>query len=137
MKAYINATVWTGFEYIEEAQLVINGGKIEAIGHDVTIPSEAEIIDLSGKYVTPGLIDVHTHLGVHPEGLGIEGHDFNETSDASTPYVRSLDGISLQDKSFIEAMQNCKVFRKIYRIIVIMMNLLRRGKNIFFKVTLK
>ncbi|MBM0067247.1 amidohydrolase [Alkalicoccobacillus gibsonii] len=106
MKAYINATVWTGFEYIEEAQLVINGGKIEAIGRDVTIPSEAEIIDLSGKYVTPGLIDVHTHLGVHPEGLGIEGHDFNETSDASTPYVRSLDGISPQDKSFIEARKN-------------------------------
>ena len=106
MKAYINVSAWTGEQYIEDAVIVINEGKIKACGTDVTIPPEAEVINLEGKFVTPGLIDVHTHLGVHTEGLGSDGHDFNETSDISTPYIRSLDGLNPQDNGFAEARKN-------------------------------
>ena len=80
MKAYINVNAWTGTTYIEKASLLVDSGQIQTIGTDIIIPNDAEIIDLDGKFVTPGLIDVHTHLGVHPEGLGSAGHDFNETS---------------------------------------------------------
>ena len=106
MKAYINVNAWTGTTYIEKASLLVDSGQIQTIGTDIIIPNDAEIIDLDGKFVTPGLIDVHTHLGVHPEGLGSAGHDFNETSAASTPYVRSLDGLSPQDNGFAEARKN-------------------------------
>ncbi|MDQ0207988.1 amidohydrolase [Alkalicoccobacillus murimartini] len=106
MKAYVNARVWTGEQYIEKTTILVNQTEIVEIGEDISVPSDAEVIDLEGKFVTPGLIDVHTHLGVHSEGLGNAGHDFNETSEASTPYIRSLDGLNPQDNGFAEAIKH-------------------------------
>lgn len=83
--------------------LLIKDGKIERIVSDQPIPEGYEIIDASGKTVTPGLIDVHTHLGVSEEGVGKEGHDFNETSDAATPQIRAIDGINPMEAGFEDA----------------------------------
>jgi imidazolonepropionase-like amidohydrolase len=47
---------------IEKGTLVVRDGKIAAIGTDVTIPAEAEIIDATGKFVSPGIIDAHSHI---------------------------------------------------------------------------
>ncbi|MFR0979388.1 MAG: amidohydrolase family protein, partial [Holdemania filiformis] len=47
---------------IEDGTLLIDNGKITAIGKDIAIPQGAEILDASGKWVTPGLIDAHTHI---------------------------------------------------------------------------
>ena len=47
---------------IERGTLLIENGKISAVGADLPIPENAEVIDASGCYVMPGLIDCHTHL---------------------------------------------------------------------------
>ncbi|MBP3949631.1 amidohydrolase [Bacillus suaedae] len=104
MKAFVNGTVLIGTgEIIENGTVLINEGKIVQVGTNLAIPEQAEIIDVAGKYVTPGLIDVHTHLGVFSEGLGEAGHDFNETTSATTPYVRAIDGINPFDRGFEDA----------------------------------
>ena len=51
------------------------------------------IIDARALHLLPGFIDVHTHLGLYDEGTGWAGNDANETSEVSTPHIRSLDGI--------------------------------------------
>ena len=55
---------------LEKQIILLRGKKIAAIGSDLTIPSGAKIMDLSGKAVLPGLIDCHTHLadGAHDAG---------------------------------------------------------------------
>ena len=64
--ALTGATVFdgTGSESMENSVIVIKGDKIECIGSEVDceIPSEAETVDVSGKYITPGLIDGHVHF---------------------------------------------------------------------------
>ena len=47
---------------IEHGTILVENGKIAAIGADLSIPENAKIIDASGCYVMPGLIDCHTHL---------------------------------------------------------------------------
>ena len=51
------------------------------------------VIDARALHLLPGFIDVHTHLGLYDEGTGWAGNDANETSEVSTPHIRSLDGI--------------------------------------------
>lgn len=54
----------TGSERIENSIVVIDGDKIDCVGmdEDCTVPDEAEVVDASGKYITPGLIDAHVHF---------------------------------------------------------------------------
>ncbi|WP_107839771.1 amidohydrolase [Metasolibacillus meyeri] len=101
-----NAQIRTGTGDIIHGDLVIEDGKFKAIGDAISIPANALTIDVQGKIITPGLIDVHTHLGVHAEGVGKAGHDFNEISSESTPEVSSLDGIQPQDIGFEDARRN-------------------------------
>lgn len=100
-----NAVIWTGAGESVEGHFSVEDGKFFEIGRDVTIPSDAKVVDLAGKIVTPGLIDVHTHLGVHEAGIGQPGQDFNETSSESTPEVRAIDGVNPQEKGFEDARQ--------------------------------
>ena len=70
--AITNASVFdgTGTEPYGPATLVIEGERITAVGIDVDVPVDAEIIDAAGAHVLPGLIDAHLHL------FGIQGYDF-------------------------------------------------------------
>lgn len=79
---------------IEQGTILIENGKITAIGAEVAIPAGAEVIDACGKIVTPGIIDAHAHVGIWEEGLGHEGIDVNETTNPITAQVRALDGIN-------------------------------------------
>ena len=63
-----------------------------------------EIIDAEGLYVTSGLIDAHTHLGMKGDSQGFEGIDHNEKNDPITPNMRAIDGINPQDITFKEAL---------------------------------
>lgn len=69
---------------------------------EMTQPS-TNVIDAKGKVITPGLIDVHTHLGINQQGIGEAGHDFNESSSDSTPEVNSIDAITMKDSGFEDA----------------------------------
>ncbi len=63
--AFINARIITvnSDEVIENGSILVEGNRITALGTDIQIPSNAEVIDASGKTIMPGLIDVHAHLG--------------------------------------------------------------------------
>jgi imidazolonepropionase-like amidohydrolase len=62
--AYVDATIWdgTGAAPIRHAALVVEDGRVTAVGADVEPPDGAEIVSLAGKHVLPGLIDTHAHL---------------------------------------------------------------------------
>lgn len=106
MLAIKNGTIYTGNgDVLEDQVLLVEDGKFTELGSQTKIPEDYTVIDAKGKIVTPGLIDVHTHLGVFEEGIGQEGHDFNETSDPVTPEVRAIDGINPMDMGFEDARQ--------------------------------
>lgn len=104
MLAITNATGFKGDgTKLENVTILVKEGKIVEVGPQVSVPEGYEVVDAKGKIITPGLIDVHTHLGVHEEGVGSEGRDFNETSSASTPQIRALDGINPEETGFDDA----------------------------------
>ncbi|MEN2767064.1 amidohydrolase [Ornithinibacillus xuwenensis] len=104
MLAIKNTTIFDGTgNKIEDKVILVKNGKFESITNDKAIPDSYQVIDAAGKMVTPGLIDVHTHLGVSEEGVGKEGSDFNETSSPITPQVRAIDGINPMEKGFEDA----------------------------------
>ncbi len=101
MLAIINARLYTGEgEVFEDAQILMEDGKITAFGDDVTVPSEAEVIDANGAPVTPGLVEAHGHVGVSNQGIGWEGSDTNEATDPVTSQVSALDGINPEERGF-------------------------------------
>lgn len=96
-----NAHIFTGTgEVLEDKMILVQDGKITEINDSIDVSESCELIDAKGKVVTPGLIDVHTHLGVAEEGVGREGADFNETLNPVTPEVRAIDGINPRESGF-------------------------------------
>src|SRR3546814_3841540 len=78
-------------------------GKIIAVGADVAVPSGVRVIDGRSKWVTPGIIDAHSHLGVFP-APGVQGHaDGNENIDPYTAHVWAEHSIWPQDPVFTKA----------------------------------
>ncbi|MEG1719719.1 MAG: amidohydrolase, partial [Clostridia bacterium] len=61
-------------------------------------------IDLKGKFLTPGFIDAHCHIGIFEDSIGFEGDDGNEDTDPITPQLRAIDAINPFDKCFDEAL---------------------------------
>lgn len=68
MLAFINATLidGTGAAPRKGMRVLLDSGKITAVGRYIIIPEDAEVIDLKGRVLMPGLIDAHSHLGDHP-----------------------------------------------------------------------
>lgn len=99
MLAIQNAKVFTVTNgTLEHGTILIEGGKFVAVGEDVQIPEGAEVIDASGKWVTPGLIDAHTHLSVKGEPAWMPStSDITEISSPITPEVRCLDALNPAD----------------------------------------
>jgi imidazolonepropionase-like amidohydrolase len=87
----------------DDGVLLIEDGRIAALGRDVRVPDGVERVDASGKVVLPGLVDAHVHLGVHEEGEGWAGQDTNEATEPATPHVRALDGVNPADLGFRDA----------------------------------
>lgn len=108
MKVLINALLMkVELETVELSNIYFKDGIIVHITKaDEKIKEEVcEIIDAKGAYVTPGLIDAHTHLGMKGDSQGFEGTDHNERNDPITPEVRAIDGINPQDITFKEALE--------------------------------
>lgn len=77
--------------------LILRDGKIAELGHALAPPPGAVVIDATGKYVMPGLVDTHSHLGVYPWPDARAHEDGNEMTDPLTPHVRAEDGVYLED----------------------------------------
>ncbi|MGS0765429.1 amidohydrolase [Syntrophomonas curvata] len=90
---------------LDDGVILVEGGIIQAVGKDVVIPASCQTIDAGGKYICPGFIDGHTHIGLEEEIYRVEGDDVNETSDPLTPQLRALDGINFSDLAFADALR--------------------------------
>ena len=92
-------------EPIEGGTVVITDGTITAVaGPGFTPPAGATRVDATGKWVLPGFIDAHTHLGAREEGEGWAGHDTNELTGPIQAHVRVLDAINPADEGFRDAL---------------------------------
>ena len=92
-------------ENFENGMILVDNGKIIAIGNEVNAPSNIETIDAKGKFVMPGMIDAHCHLGMWEDGMGFEGADGNEAVDPVTPQLRAIDAINPKDICFKDAVE--------------------------------
>jgi imidazolonepropionase-like amidohydrolase len=90
---------------VSDGVIIIEGSVIKAIGEELPIPQGCPVIDAAGKYVFPGFIDAHTHIGLEEEIYRVEGDDVNETSDPVTPELQALDGINFADLAFSDALE--------------------------------
>ena len=92
---------------IDNGVVFMSGGKIESVGGpDTPIPADIVVFDGAGKYVTPGIIDVHSHLGDYPTP-SVDAHDDgNEATSPTTPEVWAEHSVWPQDPGFSRALTN-------------------------------
>jgi imidazolonepropionase-like amidohydrolase len=96
-----NATIMTAAgPRIERGSILLRDGKIEAVGASVQAPADAIVVDGTGKFVTPGLIDVHSHLGVYASPGGDALSDGNEATSPVTAHVWAEHSVWPQDPQF-------------------------------------
>lgn len=84
--------------------ILLKNGKIDALGEGEPLAC-SEVLDGEGGVLTPGLIDIHSHLGLYEDGLGFEGADGNEDTDPVTPQMRAIDAVNPMDHAFREALE--------------------------------
>ena len=85
------------------ADVWIQDGAIVAVGTELPVPAGATVIPLEGRWVTPGIIDPHSHIGVYPEPHVEPHQDGNEASSPFTPEVRALESFWPQDPAIERA----------------------------------
>jgi imidazolonepropionase-like amidohydrolase len=76
---------------IQSGSVYVKDGKIAAVGQDVSAPSSATVIDAGGKYLTPGIVDSHSHIALDD--------DVNEATSPITPQMMMIDAFDYQDKA--------------------------------------
>lgn len=92
-----NATVMTASHgTIEHGTVWVHNGKIAGVGTSVTAPAGATVIDATGKYLTPGIIDPHSHSAL--------GDDVNEATSPVTPSMMMIDAFDNTDKALYQAL---------------------------------
>jgi imidazolonepropionase-like amidohydrolase len=89
---------------IEKGTVLIENGVITAVGKRVRVPKEATVIDATGKWVLPGFIEAHGHVGIHEEANGNAGNDTNEMTNPNMAAARALDAIDIEDEGFRDAL---------------------------------
>jgi imidazolonepropionase-like amidohydrolase len=102
--AIVGANILTATEQeIDGGTVLFADGKIQAVGKDVAVPAGALVIDGRGKWVTPGIIDAHSHLGVYPSPSVSARSDGNELTDPNTAGVWAEHSVWPQDPGFDRA----------------------------------
>jgi imidazolonepropionase-like amidohydrolase len=92
-------------ETIPNGQVLLVDGKVAAVGATVNAPADAAVIDATGRYVTPGIIDTHSHLGAYP-APSVQAHsDGNEATDPVTAEVWVEHSVWPQDPGFVKALE--------------------------------
>ncbi len=100
-----NATILTAAgPTIQRGSLLLRDGKVAEVGANVTAPADAVVIDANGKWVTPGLIDTHSHLGVYAAPGIAANSDGNELTNPVTAEVWAEHSLWPQDPQFALAL---------------------------------
>lgn len=101
-----DATVYTGTgDKRLHTDVLIRQGKIAAVGSHLSVPADATVVNAAGKTVTPGIIDVHSHLGVYPSPSTDGNDDGNEATSPSTAQVWAEHSVWPQDPGFETALE--------------------------------
>src|SRR5262245_66553010 len=79
---------------IDNGTVLIQNSTIEEIGADVRVPRDAEVWNLKGKVVIPGMIDAHTHLGLRQDGVGADQSDEDEVNNTIVPQIRGVEALN-------------------------------------------
>jgi imidazolonepropionase-like amidohydrolase len=88
---------------VDGGTVLVQDGRITAVGTDVAVPDGVRVIDAGGSWVLPGFIEAHGHVGVHEEAEGWAGQDTNEMTEPVTAQVRAIDAINPADLGFRDA----------------------------------
>lgn len=88
-----------------QGDILIEDGKIKAIGKELSLEEGTEVIDAEGLMVYPGFVEAHCHLGLDNYACGFEGHDYNEMTDILSPQLRGIDSINPMDPTLEMAAQ--------------------------------
>ncbi len=100
-----NASVYDGDGgELLETDILVDNGKIIAIGKDLPFSNEFRVIDATGKWVTPGIIDIHSHMGVYPAPGVRTSSDGNEATSPVTADVWAEHSIWVQDPQYALAL---------------------------------
>jgi len=89
---------------IENGTVLVVDGKITEVGANVSVPAGSTVIEAAGKWVLPGFVDAHAHVGVHEEGEGSAGNDVNEMTAPNGARMRALDAINPAEIGFRDAL---------------------------------
>ncbi|MFA0850912.1 amidohydrolase [Curtobacterium sp. WHRI 8282] len=84
--------------------VVVEDGRITAIGPDVSPPEGMTVIDAAGSWLVPGFVEAHGHVGIHEEANGEAGNDTNEMTAPNMAGVRAIDAIDIDDEGFRDAL---------------------------------
>ncbi len=99
LKAFVNATVIpVESPRVDRGVMLLDGDRILAVGPSLEIPSDAEVVDLTGRFVMPGLIDAHCHVGMSGGPSGVA--DASENADPIDGRVRALESIDPGHEGF-------------------------------------
>lgn len=91
---------------IDNGAVLFADGKIVELGQSVAAPAGATVIDGTGKTLTPGIIDIHSHLGDYPSPGVQANSDGNEATSPTTPEVWAEHSVWPQDPGFSRALVN-------------------------------
>ncbi|MGN6427893.1 MAG: amidohydrolase [Leifsonia sp.] len=93
-------------EPIENGTVLIQDGRIAAVGTaaEITVPEGVTVLDAAGKWVLPGFVEAHGHVGIHEEANGPAGDDTNEMTTPNTAAVRAIDAVNIDDEGFRDAL---------------------------------
>jgi len=103
-----NARIWTGEKngtQVVHGDILLDKGLIKSIGHLSDIAArytddEIDTVDAKGAWVTPGIVDIHSHLGDAASPALDGAQDDNSLKGTAQPWLRSLDGLNTHDDSY-------------------------------------
>lgn len=93
-------------DVVERGTVLVRDGRIAAVGRvdDVPVPDGVPVHDATGRWVLPGFVEAHGHVGVWEDGEGVAGQDTNDMVDPVTARLRAMDGINPADIAFVDAL---------------------------------
>lgn len=97
----------TGVDYnngyiLTESTRILKAGNMSELDES-ELPNGIKVIDATGMYIMPGLVDAHSHIGLIEDSTGFEGDDANEATEPVVPHLRAIDGVYPMDMAFVEA----------------------------------